>query len=262
MRLKTNGIEMNYDLSGKQDGPVVVLSHSLGSSLVNWNLQMDVLEPHFRVLRYDTRGHGGTEAPPGPYTLDLLARDLTGLLDALRIDKVHFVGLSMGGMIGQCLALHHRPLLRSLVLCDTAAVVPAEAQPVWQERIDLARRQGVQALLDQTMERWFTPEFLKRNPPILSTIKKQFLATPLEGYVGCGEAIRRLNYIDRLSEISLPTLIIVGEDDPATPVAGSKAIHERIAHSRLVILPSARHLGNVERAEEFNGALIAFLKEQ
>jgi len=262
MRLKANGIEMNYELSGKKDGPVVVLSHSLGSSLVNWNLQMDVLEPHFRVLRYDTRGHGGTEAPPGSYTLDLLARDLTGLLDALRIDKVHFVGLSMGGMIGQCLALYHRPLLRSLVLCDTAAVVPAEAQPVWQERIDLARRQGLQALLDQTMERWFTPGFLKQNPPILSTIKKQFLATPPEGYVGCGEAIRRLNTIDRLSEIRLPTLIIVGEDDPATPVAGSKAIHERIAHSRLVILPSARHLGNVERAAEFNGALMGFLKEQ
>src|SRR5512139_3105508 len=163
MRLNTNGIEINYELIGKKGGPVVVLSHSLGSSLVNWNLQMDALEPHFRVLRYDTRGHGGTEAPPGPYTLDLLARDLTGLLDALKFDKVHFVGLSMGGMIGQCLALYHRPLLRSLVLCDTVAVVPAEAQPVWQERIDLARRQGVQALLDQTMERWFTSEFLKQN---------------------------------------------------------------------------------------------------
>ncbi len=262
MRIKANGIQMNYELSGKKGAPVVVLSHSLSSSLVMWNPQMDALNPYFQVLRYDTRGHGGSDAPSGPYTLELLAEDVIGLLDALGIDWIHFVGMSVGGMIGQSLALNHATRLKSLVLCDTAAVVPAEAQPLWEERFDKVRKKGMEALLEETMERWFTLAFLKQNPPIVGLIRRQILATPVAGYFGCGEAIRRLNYLDRLSEIELPTLIIVGEDDPGTPVSASQAIHERIAGSKLVILPSARHLSNVGQAEAFNAALLAFLKNR
>jgi 3-oxoadipate enol-lactonase len=261
MLIKANGIQINYELSGRRDAPVVVLSHSLGSSLVMWDPQMGALEPHFQVLRYDTRGHGNSDAPSGAYTLELLGDDAIGLMDALRMDKVHFVGLSMGGMIGQCLALNHPHRLRSLVLCDTSAIIPEDAQPLWKERLKTLHDKGVGALLQETMERWFSPSFLNLNPPILSIIRKQFLATSVEGYIGCIEAIRKLNYLDRLTEIKIPTLILVGEDDPGTPVAASKAMHERISNSRLIVLPSARHLSNVEQSEAFNAALTKFLKE-
>jgi 3-oxoadipate enol-lactonase len=192
--------------------------------------------------------------------LDLLAGDVIKLLDALQIDRVHFVGLSLGGMIGQRLALKDPHRLMSLALCDTAAIVPAEAQPLWQERMDKARKEGMKALLDQTMERWFTPSFLKQNSKMLALIREQLLATPVSGYIGCAEAIRRLNYLERLSKIKMPTLIVVGEDDPGTPVSASEAMQERISNSKLVILPSARHLSNVEQAEAFNAALLKFLR--
>lgn len=261
MITRANGIRMNYELSGKKEAPVVALSHSLGCGLNMWVPQIDILEPHFRILRYDTRGHGGTEAPAAPYHLDMLGEDAVALLDALSIEKVYWVGLSMGGMIGQSVALNHPDRLFSLALCDTAAAVPEEAQPLWQERIDAARQKGMSALVDGTMERWFTPPFLKLDLPMVARIRKMFLATSVEGYVGCTEAIRRVKYLDRLVQVKVPTLIIVGEDDQGTPVTAAQAMHKQIAGSRLVILRSARHLSNVEQPEAFNSALLNFLKD-
>ncbi len=239
-----------------------MLSHSLGSSLVMWNPQMRSLEPHYQVLRYDTRGHGGSDAPPGAYTLEILGDDAISLLDVLSIDVVHFVGLSMGGMIGQCLALNYPDRLKSLALCDTAALLPEEAQPIWQERIYTAREKGMQALVDSTLERWFTATYREQSPPEVELIRQQFLATPVAGYIGCSEAIRGLNYLERLSEIRIPTLIMVGEMDPGTPVAASEVMHQRITDSKLVVLPSAAHLSNVEQSEAFNLALRSFLQEE
>ncbi len=260
MFIKANGIQMNYELLGKKDGPIVMLSHALGSSLLMWNPQRKALEPHFQVLRYDVRGHGKSEAPPGAYTLDLLAEDAVALLDALGIDNVHWVGLSMGGMIGQSVALNYPRRLNSLALCDTAAAIAPDAQPLWQERIDAVREKGVESLVDLTLERWFTPSFLKLNSYMLKIIRREFLATPAKGFLGCIEAIRKLNYLDRLSEIKTPTLIMVGEDDPGTPVSASEAMHQRIHNSKLVIIKSARHLTNVEQPEIFNNNLLTFLK--
>jgi 3-oxoadipate enol-lactonase len=261
MRVKVEGIQINYELSGKAGAAVAMLSHSLGSSLVMWEPQMRALEPYYQVLRYDTRGHGSTDAPTGPYTLEQLGEDAIGLVDALSVDVVHWVGLSLGGMIGQYLALNQSHRLRSLVLCDTAAIMPKESQAVRQERIETARNKGMQALLQPTLERWFTPPFLKQNSQEVTLIRNQFLATPVAGYIGCSEAIKELNYLDRLCEIQIPTLIIVGEDDPGTPVAASKAMHERIPDSKLVVLPSAAHLSNVERAEAFNSTVVDFLRQ-
>jgi 3-oxoadipate enol-lactonase len=260
MLIKANGIRMNYELSGKKEAPVVMLSHSLASGLVMWHPQMEALEAHFKVLRYDTRGHGKADVPPGPYTLELMGEDAVGLLDALGIDKVHFAGLSMGGMIGQCLALNHAHRLQSLVLCDTSSIIPKEGQPAVQERIDTAKSRGMEALVEPTLERWFTPSYISKNPPSLEIIRKQFLATSADGYIHCSEAIRRLNYRDRLVGIKLPTLIVVGEEDPGTPVAAAQVIHERIRDSKLVIIPSARHLSNVEQPKVFNEVLIKFLR--
>jgi len=261
MKKNINGIEINYELSGKEGAPVVMLSHSLACSLVMWQPQMAVLEPAFQVLRFDTRGHGGSDAPEGAYSLELLTADTVGLLDALGIDTVHFVGLSMGGMIGQCLALDHSARLKSLSLCDTAAVMPEETQPIWQQRIDGAGQTGMAGQVDETLERWFRPEYLQQNPPEVAMIREQILATPVAGYRGCCEAIRRLAYLDRLAQIKLPTLIVVGEEDPGTPVAASEAMHARIAGSKLVILPEARHLSNIEQAGAFNSALTEFLQQ-
>jgi 3-oxoadipate enol-lactonase len=261
MQIEANGIQINYEISGKGDAPVVVLSHSLASGLEMWEPQIPALTGRYRVLRYDTRGHGGSDAPAGAYSLSQLALDVKGLLDALNIDVVHFVGLSMGGMIGQCLALDHGHRLQSLTLCDTAAVIPDEAQPVWQERLDTVREKGMPAVVDATLERWFTPAYLKQNHPEIGLIREQILATPVAGYLGCSEAIRKLNYLGRLSEIKLPTLIMVGEDDPGTPVAAAEAIQARIADSKLTVLPSAAHLSNIQQSEAFNTSLLAFLRK-
>ena len=260
MKIETNGIQVNCELSGKEKAPVVVLSHSLACSMVMWRPQLDLLERDFQVLRFDTRGHGGSDAPAGSYTLEQLVDDTIGILDALDFDRVHWVGLSMGGMIGQGLALDHPDRIERLVLADTAAIIPDEAQPLWQERLDAVQREGMQAVAESTLERWFTPSYLEQNPPGIDQIRQQILITPVAGYVGCSEAIRHLNYLSRLSVIEAPTLIMVGADDLGTPVAASEAMHAQIKGSRLVVVPDAAHLSNIEQALFFNDHLIAFLK--
>jgi 3-oxoadipate enol-lactonase len=260
MKIKANGIEMNYELSGKDGAPFVVLSHSLGSSLAMWEPQMDGLRTHYKVLRYDTRGHGKTQAPGGFYSFDLLAEDAIALMDALHVEKAHWVGLSMGGMIGQAFALSHPDRLTSLALCDTAAVLPPDAQSVWAERIGTAREKGLAHLVDGTMERWFTGPFLGLNPPEVRRIREIFLNTPVGGFIGCSEAIRGLDHLKRLHEIDVPTLILVGSEDQGTPVSASETMKERIRNVRLYVIPSAAHLSNIEQAEVFNRELLAFLK--
>lgn len=260
MKVEANGINIHYELSGKKQAPVVVLGHSLACSQVMWSPQLELLETQFQVLRYDTRGHGQTEAPPGSYALEQLVADAIGMLDALKLDRVHWVGLSMGGMIGQGVALGHPGRLSLLVLADTAAIIPAEAQPVWQERIDAAINGGMQAVAESTLERWFTPEYLGHGGPEVDRIRQQILATPVAGYVGCSEAIRRLNYLDRLDAVETRTLIMVGADDPGTPVAASEAMHAQIKNSQMVVIPQAAHLSNIEQAQIFNDNLMRFLQ--
>ncbi|MGD8291088.1 MAG: alpha/beta fold hydrolase [Desulfobacterales bacterium] len=262
MKILVNDIQINYKMTGREGAPVVMLSHSLASSMVMWNPQLTSLEANFQVLRYDMRGHGDSEAPDGAYTLELLVDDAVALLDGLTIDRVHFVGLSIGGMIGQGLGLNHRDRLLSLTLCDTSAIMPDEAQPILLDRIAAARENGMSEQVEGTLERWFTPQYLQKNPPEVEMIRQQIAATPLAGYIGCSEALRGLNYLERLSAIDIPTLIMVGEEDPGTPVAASEAIHERIAGSQLIILPAARHLSNIEQAEAFNQSMMSFLLQQ
>lgn len=261
MRVKTATITTNYELSGPKNAPVVMLSHALGSDLRMWDPQLPALETRFRVLRYDTRGHGGSDVPEGAYTLEQLVADAASLLDALAIQTVHFVGLSMGGMIAQGFALSHPERLSHLVLCDTSAFMPPEAQPIIQDRIDSVRHAGVAALVDSTLARWFTSDYLRKQGPGVDLIREILRSSPPKGYIGCTEAMRRLNYLNDLNRIQRPTLIMVGEEDPGTPVAASKAIHERIAGSKLAILPSASHLCNVEQAALFNSTLSAFLED-
>lgn len=259
MRVKVNDHHIACELAGPGDAATVCLSHSLASSAVMWDPQMPVFDKRFRVLCYDTRGHGASDAPPGPYTMDGLADDAVAMLDQLGIERVHWVGLSMGGMVGQNLALRYPDRLRSLVLCDTVSVVSDEAQPIWADRIETADREGMAPLCEPTLARWFTPAYLEKNPPGLESIRAQILNTPVTGYVGCCEAIRRIDFIDRLNAIRLPTRVIVGADDPATPPSDAKAIHERIEGSSLVVIDDAAHFSSFEQPDVFNAAVLGFL---
>jgi 3-oxoadipate enol-lactonase len=257
MKIKANGIHMNYMVEGPPSAPVITLSHSLATDLRMWEPQMEVLKASYRVLRYDTRGHGGSDVPEGPYALDQLAGDVHELLQALKIEQTHFMGLSMGGMIVQAFALKYPGMLRSLILCDTMSQLPHDAKPIWDERIMIAETQGMEPHVEPTIERWFTKPF--RSSPAAEGVCAMIRATHPRGYIGCSRAIMGLNLTERLPAIRLPTLIIVGEEDLGTPVAASQAIHEKIKGSNLVILKSAAHLSNIEQAGAFNKAVVSFL---
>jgi 3-oxoadipate enol-lactonase len=262
MEVKANGIRMRYNLDGRASAPVVMLSHSLATNLGMWGPQVSALEARFRVLRYDTRGHGGTDVPRGEYTLEMLAEDALALIRALSIERVHFVGLSMGGMIGQILALNHPEILQSLVLCDTSSRVPPEAYPMWDERIRTAAAQGMEPHVEPTIGRWFTAPFIAQAYPVIDSVRQMIRATDPRGYIGCSYAIKKLDLTERLGRLSIPTLVMVGEEDPGTPVAAARTIHEKIRGSRLVIIKSASHLSNLEQPEKFNEALSTFLADR
>ncbi len=257
--VRANGIDIRYADEGPKDAPAVVMSHSLSAELAMWEPQAAALRDRYRVIRYDTRGHGGSSAPEGPYTLDLLADDAIALMDALKLDKAHWVGLSMGGMIGQTLALKAPERLRSLTLADTSSGYPPEAVAGWAERIANARANGMAAGVDATIDRWFSPGFVAASPAVVDPVRAMIRATPVEGYCGCGAAIAKLNVTPRLGDIATPTLIICGEDDPGTPVAMSEIMRDGIPGAELVILPIARHLSNLEDPTGFNAALARFL---
>ena len=259
MKTRANGIEVNYELHGREGAPWLVLSHSLACSVRMWDPQIAALKDRYRILAYDTRGHGASEAPKGAYTLELLADDLHFLLKELNIGKAHFCGLSMGGMIGQTFALKYPGVFRTLTLADTTSRYPAEAAPLWAERIKTAETKGMEPLAQPTLERWFTEPFRKANPAAVDAIRKLILATPPAGYAGCSHAIPKINLTARLKEIKCPILVIVGEQDPGTPLAMAKEIHDNAPGSRLVVLPQAAHLANLEQPEAFTRALGDFL---
>jgi 3-oxoadipate enol-lactonase len=257
MKLSANGIEINYAIEG--EGPVVTFSHSLGCNLSMWDAQAAALRGRYRVLRFDTRGHGQSGAPAGAYTLEQLAEDVHGLLGGLGIPRTHFVGLSMGGMIGQVFALKHPEMVRSLVLCDTTSRVPAAAAPVWQDRIKTAEAKGMEPLVEPTLSRWFTAPFRARRPDLMAHVGAMIRDTPAQGYIGCCHAIPKIDVTDRLGAVACPALVIVGEEDPGTPVEMARDIHAALPSAELAILRSASHLSNLEQPEEFNRVLLRFL---
>ena len=259
MDVQTNGISIHYELEGPQDAPVVVLSHSLAANLRMWDSQMDSLLPKFQVLRYDIRGHGKTEFSKGAYTFELLANDLFSLLSRLKIDKSHFVGLSLGGMIGQTAALMDQDRFLSLSLCDTSSTTPREALPMWEERISIVQTSGMDSVVDPTIDRWFSPNFQKYQVPEVDKVKAMISSTPVDGYCGCSAAIMKLNLTSQLSQISIPTLVMVGENDPGTPVALHEVIQQEISGSNLFVIPNALHFCNIEQSDIFNRKLIEFL---
>jgi len=259
MKTNANGISVNYEVHGKEGAPWLVLSHSLACSVRMWDPQIEALKGGYRILAYDTRGHGGTEAPKGAYTLELLADDLKALLDQLGAKNPHYCGLSMGGMIGQTFALKYPGVLRTLMLADTTSRYPAEAWPAWQERIRIAEEKGMQPLVQPTLERWFTEAFRKSQPAPVAAIGKLIASTAVAGYVGCCHAIPKINATARLKEIKAPILVLCGDKDPGTPPAMAEEIHRNAPGSKLVMIANAAHLSNLEQPAAFTKAMQDFL---
>ena len=250
-------IDVNYRIDGQ--GPWLTLSHPLAADLEVWAPQMALLTPHFRVLRYDTRGHGATSATAAPYTLEQLADDALGLFDHLGITQSHWVGLSMGGMIAQVLALRRPGVLGKMVIADSTSRRAPNAAAMWGDRIALARASGMSAIAPPTLDRWFMEPFRRANPEVMAWIRGQIEGTSVEGYCGCCAAIAQMDTLDRLKDIGSPALIIVGEHDHGTPAEMSRQMHSNWPGSRLRIIPDAAHISNVEQAALFNAELAAFL---
>jgi 3-oxoadipate enol-lactonase len=241
-------VDLHHTLEGPDDAPVVVFSNSLGTTGLMWDAQAAALSDRLRVLRYGARGHDGTPAPPGPYTVEELAGDVLALLDRLELERVSFCGLSIGGMTGMWLGANAPKRIERLVICCTAMRLPPAE--MWTERAALVREQGMEAVVEGTMERWFTPDFPKRSAEVVGRIRETFLETDPEGYAGCCEALARFDMRGRLDTIRAQTLIIAGADDPVGTPERAAAMAEEVDGSRLVVLPEARHLAAVEKADE------------
>ncbi len=233
-------------------GDAVLLAHAIGCDHRMWDELASVLSRRFRVLRIDARGHGESPVPKRPYTLEGMADDAVRVLDRLGIDTAHWVGLSMGGMIGQAFALAHGDRLGRLVLANTTSSYGAEGPAMWEARAKAVAEGGMAAITDLAMTRYFSDEFRARHSDVVAPVRKRFLETPAEGYIGCCDAIRDLDFTADLGRIHARTLVIAGEMDAGTPVAMSEAIANRIPGARLAVIPGAAHLSAVEKPAEFN----------
>jgi 3-oxoadipate enol-lactonase len=250
-------VELHHRLDGPPGAPALVLSNSLGTDLGMWDDQLPSLADHFRVLRYDQRGHGRSPAPPGPYTITELAGDALELLDQLGLERVSFCGASMGGMTAMWLAINAPERVERLALCCTSANLPPREK--WSERAATVRAQGMEAVADAQLERWFTPGLAEHRPEAVKRTRRTLLDTPAEGYAGCCEAIGSLDLRDPLGSIRAPTLVLSASDDPATPPEHGRLIAEAVRGARFVLLERARHLAAVERPEEFARAVLGHL---
>lgn len=263
MRIDIGDITIAYDLEGPAGAPVVLLSHCFGTHRGLWAAQTPALiAAGYRVLSYDVRGHGQSDAPAGPYSFELMADDIAGLIDALGIDRVHYCGISMSGMIGQHFALRHGRRLHSLTLANTSSAYDEGQRQVWTDRLERIEADGVAPLHDVMMARWFTPESLERRPPGVDLMHAATLAYPTPLFVAIGRLIRDIATTGQLHEITAPTLIIAGALDPATTPAMSEVIHDHIPNSELVMIEGAGHISPVERPDAFNAALLDFLAKQ
>ena len=258
MKATIAGIEMHYEVSGQ--GPWLMLSHSLAANLHMWEPQMQALQQHFTVLRYDTRGHGQTQATPAPYTLDQLADDAFALLQHVGAQRAHWVGLSLGGMIGQTLAIRHPACLDRVVIADSTGKAAPNAAQMWGDRAATARSQGMAALVQPTLSRWFTEPFAKAHPDLRQQVGDMIAHTPVEGYAGCCAAISDIDTLAGLQQLKHPGLVLVGDQDMATPVAMSAQIHEHWPGSQLQHITDAAHLANMQQPEAFTQALLNFLR--
>ncbi|WP_028467749.1 3-oxoadipate enol-lactonase [Nisaea denitrificans] len=256
--IDANGITLHYRIDGPEDGRPLLLSNSLASNLHMWDPQIaDLTSAGFRVIRYDSRGHGGSGAPEGAYSIEMLAEDAVALLDGLGVDRADYCGLSKGGMVGQMLGVRHRDRVKTLILADTSAHMPT--QEMWDGRVRTVEKGGMAAVVDATIERWFTPASQQRLKQDIDTVREMILGTPPQGFIGCCRAIQAMDQRETIGGIDIPTLVIVGADDPATTPEHAREIHGLIKGSRYAEIPEAAHFSNFEQPDAFTKAMLGFL---
>jgi 3-oxoadipate enol-lactonase len=252
-------VDLHHVDEGAPGGPAVLLGASLGTTHRVWDALAADLSRDFRVVRFDTRGHGSSPAPATPYTVEELTADVVALADRLGIERFAYAGLSLGGAIGQRLGIDHGDRLTSLALCSTSPVFGTPE--MWEERAETVRSQGTEALADATVERWFTPEFRDEHPDQVAWVMDMFRATPDAGYAGCCAALARFDATDELAAVRVPTLVVAGAEDPTCPPSVGEAIVESIPDAELVVIEEAAHIANVARPEAFNAAVRAHLEK-
>ena len=262
MNITLNDVDFRYELDGPEGAPWIVFSNSLTTDVTMWNTEVAELSDRYRILRYDTRGHGQTSALDGPYSFELLVADVIALMDAVGVDRAHYVGLSLGGMTGLGVAIEHGDRLLSLAACDARPFADPEWAEPWVGRIALAREKGMEALVEPTVARWFTEGFQSDpvNAPVLDHVRRMIRETSVEGYTGCAGALQELNYLPRLGEISVPSLFMTGRSDGSTPPAASEQMHAAVPGSQCVIVDPASHVSNLENPAQFDAALFAHIE--
>ena len=254
-----DGIRLHYRTEGSAANPPLILSNSLGTDLRMWDGQRDLFAERFHLIRYDVRGHGASDAPPGAYRLDRLGRDVLNLLDALEIHTVTWCGLSLGGMLGMWLAINAPHRVTRLALCNTAACMPPKT--MWDERIRAVGERGMGAIASGVLERWFTAPFRASGAPEVAAVEAMLLATPPAGYAGCCAAIRDMDQRRALADIGHDVLIVAGRDDPATPPDKAEEIRRLVPHAALVVFERCAHLSNIEQRDAFNRTVLPFLAQ-
>jgi 3-oxoadipate enol-lactonase len=255
--IDADGCPINVEVSGSDSAPALMLSNSLGTDLRMWDDQVGEWSKHFRVVRYDRRGHGKSGVPKGPYSMERFGRDVIAVLDALKIKKTNWCGLSMGGMVGQWLGANAPDRVERLILSNTNFDYADKAP--WNDRIKFVQEKGLAQLVDPNMERWFTKGFRERAPQSIAHMKTMFLGTNPVGYIACCEAIRDMDFTASNPRITAPTLVIVGKQDPATPPAAGEAISKQIKGAKLVSLDAA-HISNIELPKEYTETVLTFLR--
>ena len=254
--IESNGCPIHVKVEGPESAPALILSNSLGTTLHMWDGQAGPFTKHFRLVRFDRRGHGKSGLPKGPYSMEMLGRDVLAIMDALAIKKANWCGLSMGGMEGMWLGANAPERVERMVLSNTSSYFADKKG--WNDRLALVREKGVPAFAAPNMERWFTKGFRERDPQAIAAMQAMFAATPLEGYIACGEAVRDMDHRDLLPRIKVPTLVIIGRHDPATTPDAGEYIHTQIPGAEHFMIDAA-HISNIEQPQQFNTAVLGFL---
>jgi len=260
-RVVVNGTRLHVRLDGPRDAPAVVLAHSLGTELSLWDLQVPALAARYRVVRYDARGHGQSDPPAGPITLDTLAGDLLGLIAHYRIAQAHLVGLSLGALTVLAAALRVEPAVKSIAVCDTRADVPPDFVRSIDERNTIIRAEGLKALTQSQPQKWLSPESVAKRPELVDRVRSMFVKTSAEGFIACTEAVKTSGLSARLGAIKLPALFVAADQDAGLPVEVMRSMAAQVEGSRFTIISGAGHLSNLEQPSEFNAALLAFLDD-
>ena len=254
----SNDAEINYQTFGDASQPAIVFSNSLGTQLNMWQPQISFFEKKFYVICYDTRGHGASSAPQGPYSIEQLGTDVVHLLDHLNIEKASFCGISMGGLTGQWLAIHHPERFNHVIVCNTAAKIGQEQ--AWNDRAQLVREQGLKPIAETAASRWFTEPFIRSNTAIVESLSNDLGAGSPEGYASCCEALAKADVREQLKNITIPTLVVAGQKDPVTTVADAQYIINHVRSSSLFEI-NASHISNIEQPKAFNQAIFSFLQQ-